>query len=470
MGQAGKALRQVLETYSISQSSLATALGVDRPVVFRWFHEQTDPTAETVASIVRVLREINPIAAREFIRCYLVDPTQDAKMDLVATPSQDLPTSVTVDVSALSRFFKKTTNSYKYLFFISILDILERRQFDAISPISFREIIVEMLANAWYSHTYFKLSFGLQDKISNKLDSLNIDISDTKIIFQDTQKRHLRRTISDKPIDDIVLELRRYVPFLLIRPFFEQELKSANTGRNRRTNPGDDEQKIINLAETLFDVKKPLYRFDASLYKDCSAINFHPEWIYYIENNYSIVRAWASWEWLKYMQQRNPNVPAVANKLFPPQERGKIEILNSRKYWQLILGKTQIRCIYSNQCISLYKFDLDHYLPWSFVAHNQPWNLIPIVPEVNSSKSNHIPADKYFNEFVYLQHLGLSISRDIMGNQQWSDCIEPYLLDLKIANENNLIDLQILKSAYQSTLTPLISIAIRQGFTTWSYR
>ena len=107
MGQAGKALRQVLETYSINQSSLATALGVDRPVVFRWFHEQTDPTAETVASIVRVLREINSIAAREFIRCYLVDLTQDAETDLVATPSQELPKSDTVDVSTLSRLLKK---------------------------------------------------------------------------------------------------------------------------------------------------------------------------------------------------------------------------------------------------------------------------------------------------------------------------------------------------------------------------
>jgi len=468
MGQAGKALRQVLETYSINQSSLATALGVDRPVVFRWFHEQTDPTAETVASIVRVLREINPIAAREFIRCYLVDLTQDAEMDLVATPSQELPKSDTVDVSTLSRLFKKTTNSYKYLFFISILDILARREFDALSPISFREIIIEVLANAWYSHTYFKLSFGLQDKISNKLDSLNIDISDTKIIFQDTDKRHLRRTINDKPIDDIVSELRRYVPFLLIRPFFEQELKSAKTGKNKRTNPGDDEQKIINLAEELFNVKKPLYRFDASLYKNCSSINLHPAWVSYIENNYSIVRAWVCWEWLKYMQQRNPNVPAVANKLFPPQERGS---LNSQKsYWKLILKQTNLQCIYSKQTLPSHGFSLDHYLPWSFVAHDQSWNLIPTFPEVNSSKSNYLPDENYFDEFVNLQHLGLSVAKESMGQTQWSNYIEPYIADLKIANGNNLLDLQILKAAYESTLTPLISIAIRQGFTRWFYK
>ena len=468
MGQAGKALRQVLETYSISQSSLATALGVDRPVVFRWFHEQTDPTAETVASIVRVLREINQTAAREFIRCYLVDPTQDAEMDLVATPSQELPKSDTVDVSTLSRLFKKTTNSYKYLFFISMLDILERRQFDGLSPISFKEIVIEMLANAWYSHTYFKLSFGRQDKIADKLDYLNIDIADTKIIFQDTNKGHLRRTISNKPIDDIVFDLRRYVPFLLIRPFFEQELKSAKAGKNKRTNPGEDEQEIINLAETLFDIKNPLYRFDASLYKDCSAINLHPEWISYIENNYSIVRAWASWEWLKYMQQRNPNIPAVANKLFPPQERGSLG--NQKSYWKSILKQTNLQCIYSKRTLPSSGFSLDHYLPWSFVAHDQPWNLIPTFPEVNSSKSNYLPDEEYFDEFVNLQHLGLSVAKQTMGQTQWCNYIEPYIVDLKIADGNNLLDLQILKSAYESTLTPLISIAIRQGFSIWYYR
>lgn len=386
----------------------------------------------------------------------------------MATSVQELPKSDTVNVSALSRLFKKTTNSYKYLFFISLLDILERRQFEALSPISFREIIIEMLANAWYSHTYFKLSFGIQDKISNKLDSLNIDIIDTKIIFQDADKRYLRRTINDKPIDDIVFELRRYVPFLLIRPFFEQELKSAKAGKNKRTNPGEDEQEIINIAETLFNVKKPLYRFDANLYKDCSAINLHPEWISYIENNYSIVRAWACWEWLKYMQQRNPNVPAVANKLFPPQERGSLN--NQKSYWKLILKQNNLQCIYTKRTLPSSGFSLDHYLPWSFVAHDQPWNLIPTFPEVNSSKSNNIPADDYFEEFVNLQHLGLSVSKELMGTQQWSNYVEPYMADLKITDQNTLLELQILKFAYESTLKPLISIAIRQGFTRWSCR
>jgi hypothetical protein len=53
------------------------ALGVRRSVVFRWFHEQRDPTAETVSEIVKALNSVSPEAAQEFVKLYLgelVDP------------------------------------------------------------------------------------------------------------------------------------------------------------------------------------------------------------------------------------------------------------------------------------------------------------------------------------------------------------------------------------------------------------
>lgn len=71
MGRAGKALKQVLENYDISQNKLAVALGVRRSVVYRWYHELTDPTAETVVQIAEALRSINPDAAADFIRLYV---------------------------------------------------------------------------------------------------------------------------------------------------------------------------------------------------------------------------------------------------------------------------------------------------------------------------------------------------------------------------------------------------------------
>lgn len=71
MGQAGKALKKVLETYEISQYRLAAELGIGRSNVYRWVNEVRDPTAETVKDIVEVLRKINSAAAQEFILLYL---------------------------------------------------------------------------------------------------------------------------------------------------------------------------------------------------------------------------------------------------------------------------------------------------------------------------------------------------------------------------------------------------------------
>jgi len=71
MGKAGKALRQALENYGISQNKLAVTLGVDRSMIFKWYHEQRDPTAETVVQIAEALKGINSDAAAEFIRLYV---------------------------------------------------------------------------------------------------------------------------------------------------------------------------------------------------------------------------------------------------------------------------------------------------------------------------------------------------------------------------------------------------------------
>jgi len=371
----------------------------------------------------------------------------------------ELPQSEQLNISALSRLFGKTTNSYKYLFFISILDILDRRDFEEMMTISFRDLIIEMLANAWYPHNYFKLSFGVQDKISEKLCSIELSLSR----FKEPDKKELRSAIAEQNLDEILDSMKRYVPFRLIIPFLEQELKGID--RNYAV-----DIIVPKLSINYFKTRQPLYCFDSSEYRQCQAIVLHPEWIYYIKTNYSIVRGWVSWKWLEYMQRCNPTTPAIANKLFPPQNRESLA--SQTKYWKLVLEEADVKCIYSNLTLTTDSLSLDHYLPWSFVTHNQMWNLVPTLKAVNSAKSNHIPStERYFNKFVELQHLGLTISHEKMTSQKWDKYVENFLLDLKITNKKDLWDLQMLRAAYQSTVTPLISIATNQGFRAdWYYK
>jgi transcriptional regulator with XRE-family HTH domain len=71
MGRASRALKQVLDTYGISQNQLAGAMGVERGSVSRWYHDKRDPTAETVVEIVEALKTLNFQAAKVFVDLYL---------------------------------------------------------------------------------------------------------------------------------------------------------------------------------------------------------------------------------------------------------------------------------------------------------------------------------------------------------------------------------------------------------------
>jgi transcriptional regulator with XRE-family HTH domain len=77
MGKAGQALKQVLESYGISQNRLAVTMGTRRGNVHRWVNEMADPAADAVLEIRDALEKIDPDAAEEFIRLYLGKSKQD---------------------------------------------------------------------------------------------------------------------------------------------------------------------------------------------------------------------------------------------------------------------------------------------------------------------------------------------------------------------------------------------------------
>lgn len=70
-------LKQVLETYGISQNKLATAMGIGRSSINRWVNENRDPSGDAILEIRKGLQKIDPAAAEEFIRLYLDDAAMD---------------------------------------------------------------------------------------------------------------------------------------------------------------------------------------------------------------------------------------------------------------------------------------------------------------------------------------------------------------------------------------------------------
>lgn len=75
------------------------------------------------------------------------------------------PSATTLNVGALSAIFDKTTASYKLLFFIGLLQLIENRlrRFDDDRTFALDEITSSLLSFGWYPHRFFKLSFGGRD-------------------------------------------------------------------------------------------------------------------------------------------------------------------------------------------------------------------------------------------------------------------------------------------------------------------
>lgn len=271
----------------------------------------------------------------------------------------------------------------------------------------------------------------------------------------------LRATIESQDIESVVQRLKRFVPFRLITPFFEQELKNI-PARNKGSNL---DYVVPRVAEENFGERKPLYRFDSNQYSNCQSIIFHPAWAVYIQNHYEIVRGWTAWEWLNYMQRRNPNTPGLVYKLFAPNKRESL--FKQTNYWKMVLQNANFHCIYSGQRIDTERFSLDHYLPWSFIAHDQLWNLIPTTPEINSSKSNDLPPSQFLAKFVEAQHIGLSVCHEKMSDDLWQKTVETYIEGLSIHTPDDLLDLEKLRNAYSNVIHPLQSLAMNQGFKLW---
>lgn len=81
MGKAGRALKQVLESYDITQNRLAVVMGIGRSNVHRWIYEAADPVGDAILEIRNALRSINPAAANEFIQLYLKDTDDEQPLE-----------------------------------------------------------------------------------------------------------------------------------------------------------------------------------------------------------------------------------------------------------------------------------------------------------------------------------------------------------------------------------------------------
>ena len=187
-------------------------------------------------------------------------------------------------------------------------------------------------------------------------------------------------------------------------------------------------------------------------------------WVDYLAENYAILRDFAFWNLTQFIQKRNPNVPDVSSKLIKPIQRDSLT--KQHKFWDTyieIVGS--INCIYTGKQIHAKQYDLDHFVPWSFVSHNLLWNLVPADSSINSSKSNNLPPlEMYLKPFANVQQKAL---KTVYAKNPSNSILEDYLMvydsisDLIELSESDFYNI------FRKTFSPMVQIAENMGFKIW---
>ena len=151
-------------------------------------------------------------------------------------------------------------------------------------------------------------------------------------------------------------------------------------------------------------------------------------------------------------------------KAFCKNERQKL----LPTYWDMVMNiGGPIRCIYTNTELYPDDYDLDHFIPWSFVSHDLLWNLIPSDGSSNSSKSNKLPElDFYLPKLADLQHHSLQL---ILNADKEPKVLEDFISLGYTARELANMDDVRFRELYERTFNPINQIALNMGFETWKY-
>lgn len=370
-----------------------------------------------------------------------------------------LPYSEELNIGHLSRLFENTTNCYKFFWFQAIL-----RKIDGVHcRFTFDELINEMIADAWYMVTEYHLRLGPLGITDNLEEVVKYIYENYGIIPSEKREKLLEflQKTEDKRISKYKSDLTLNVPYRLQVPFYDEiniERNMWNGSKQNLTNEINRQKRLIYY-----------FRLISGL---GTVIEVDDFWAEYLLRHKEILKGWTQLKLIQYLQNKNPSVPGIADKIEAPFSR---DIERVRKYWKLIIQiDPSIREIYGDTVLANKDISVDHFVPWQYVAHDELWNLHPTTKSINSSKSNSLPSwNLYFNLLGQLEYrvYELKDQNEIIA-QEFRKIIPYHLNNQEIRSQlyADGLDKNAFIGRLEHVVKPVYESAQMSGFREWVYK
>lgn len=368
-----------------------------------------------------------------------------------------------LDLENFIHMLDDATECYKFYWFDAILSMMSEGEYE----IEFDRIIDQMIADAWYSVSEYHLHLGLKDgtgKIMNSLEravnklivhsELDHEANRDKIMAEIKRQNQLIR--------DEKYQISKMVPYRLLSPFLTE------IGGNHQL-WGQKKRLIAYIKEMNEENPLPYIIEDAIALKKRVVIG--EAWRQMLLDYMVPIKSWIKLKKIKYLQDRNPGIPGIIYKLEPENERTR-KLAHVRKLWSSIMELSPVRDIYSDHMISPKEYEVDHFIPWSYIAHDEIWNLIPMESSLNSSKGNRLPRwEIYFRKFAERQYgMYHQVQQSDMLFRLFQECHRDNLVSIWASEElyQPGISEEKFMNILNSNMRPIYDSAHVQGYGVWN--
>lgn len=327
-----------------------------------------------------------------------------------------------LNVKKFENLLSNNDQGYKFFWLEAIMELIPNGN----DLFTFEDVINEMIVGAWKTVTHYHLRLGhtVNGNAENFLEhAIRLLYENAKTELKNKVPSGDRLLYLIGKYNDVLeadkIHLTDYVPYRLIKPFMDKEGKayidSKNYGRfiaylNAFT-------KIDN--EFFYDIVEA----DSSLKR---RIHINEEWREFMMQNYAVIMGWIRYNKAIFIQDRNPGVPGVMYKIASEMEAKHKSLKAARELWIATVQLTgrPLHEIYTGKELDINSFDLDHFVPRSYVSNDELWNLTPASKPTNTSKNNRLPDRRFLRSFVEYNY---------------------YLYGLLFDNSNNDVALQLMK-------------------------
>lgn len=369
----------------------------------------------------------------------------------------------TLDIEGFAHMMKDPSYCYKFYWLEAIVQLIS----EGVEKTTFDVVINEMICNAWYSVREFHIHLsGMQadGQVRDGLERAVLKLTELSDLPANASKVEIKNAIKeyDSELKAAKEQLTNMVPYRALAGFFRRDDSAVDWDSARRITAYIERinRDVVLLPYTLGEsskLKKEIY--------------FQSSWIAMIQDNTVSILGWIQYEKAKWLQNNNPEVPSLVYKLAPMDEKMR-KLNNVRKLWEGVLSISEVRDVFTGEAVVPKRYDVDHFIPWSFVMNDELWNLMPMDSSLNSAKSNRLPKwDPFFARFADNQFLLYGFIHEKTGiHKLFEACYRDNLHSIWAGQElyRKGNSKEEFYGILEKNMKPVYDSARRQGYEIWN--